>query len=131
MKLSAKRGTLTTEATQALLDAAAQRAKELDIQVHISVMDSSANVVGWLSLEGAPRIAATTAHRKSFTAVNTGMSTAESHRKEWGAPVLEVARPVVPSAPLAAIVAGAKVTPSRENSAVMSAVVALSSSVRV
>ena len=77
MKLSAKRGTLTTEAVQALLDAAARRAKELDVKIHISVMDSSANLVGWLSCEGAPRIAATTAHRKSFTAVNTGMATSE------------------------------------------------------
>ena len=77
MIIHAKRGTLTTEATQALHDAAAARARELDIRVHIAVMDSSADLVGWLSFEGAPRIAATTARRKAFTAVNTGMPTSQ------------------------------------------------------
>ncbi len=95
MKLSAKRGTLTTEATQALLDAAVRRARELDIKVHISVMDSSANLVGWLTCEGAPRIAATTAQRKSFTAVNTGMPTAEW--KAYTASVPEEERKMVDS----------------------------------
>ena len=77
MKISAVRGTLTTEATQRLLDVAAQRARELEIRVHIAVMDSAAEVVGFLSLEGAPRLAATTARHKAFTAVNTGMPTAQ------------------------------------------------------
>lgn len=77
MKVSEKRGTLTTKAIQVLLEAAISRARELDIKVHISVMDSSANLAGWITCAGAPRIAATTAHRKSFTAVNTEMSTAE------------------------------------------------------
>ena len=40
-------------------------------------MDASADLVGWLSFEGTPRIAATTARHKAFTSVNTGMSTAE------------------------------------------------------
>ena len=77
MKISEKRGTLTTEAIQAMLDAAIARARELDIKVHISVMDSSANLAGWITCAGAPVIAATTARRKSFTAVNTGMPTSE------------------------------------------------------
>lgn len=77
MMLGVPRGTLTTETVQALLDAAADRARALDIRVHISVMDSSANTVGWLSFEGAPRLAAITAERKSFTAVQTGMPTSD------------------------------------------------------
>lgn len=77
MNIGEKRGTLTTEAIQVLLKAAVDRAQELDIKVHISVMDSAADLAGWISCAGAPRIAATTAHRKSFTAVNTGMSTSQ------------------------------------------------------
>jgi uncharacterized protein GlcG (DUF336 family) len=75
MAASAPRATLTTEATERLLAAAAAKARELGIRVHIAVMDSSALLVAWLSFEGAPRIAAHTARDKAFTAVNTGMST--------------------------------------------------------
>lgn len=75
MKASAARATLSTEATERLVAAAAAKARELGIRVHIAVMDSSALLVGWLSFEGAPRLAAKTARDKAFTAVNTGMST--------------------------------------------------------
>ena len=75
MKAGAARATLTTEATETLVAAAAAKARELAVRVHIAVMDSSALVVGWLSFEGAPRLAAKTARDKAFTAVNTGMST--------------------------------------------------------
>lgn len=75
MRAGAPRATLTTDATERLLAAAAAQARELGIRVHIAVMDSSAQVVGWLSCEGAPRIAAQTARDKAFTAVQTGMST--------------------------------------------------------
>jgi uncharacterized protein GlcG (DUF336 family) len=89
MKLGVVRGTLTTETVQALLDAAAERARELDIKVHISIMDSSAESVGWLSFEGAPRLAATTARRKSFTAVNTAMPTSQWKAYTSNAPAEE------------------------------------------
>jgi uncharacterized protein GlcG (DUF336 family) len=75
MPASAPRATLTTETTERLIAAAAAKSRELGIRVHIAVMDSSALLVGWLSFEGAPRIAAHTARDKAFTAVNTGMST--------------------------------------------------------
>lgn len=75
MKKSAARATLSTEAIETLLRAATARAIELDIRVHIAIADSSAEIVGFLSCEGAPRIAATTARHKAFTAVNTRMST--------------------------------------------------------
>ena len=75
MPAGAPRATLTTEATERLLAAAAAKARELDIRVHIAVLDSAALLVGWLSFEGAPRIAAHTARAKAFTAVNTAMST--------------------------------------------------------
>ena len=75
MPAGAPRATLTTEATEQLVSAAAAQARALGIRVHIAVMDSSAQLVGWLSFEGAPRIAAHTARDKAFTAVNTGMST--------------------------------------------------------
>lgn len=77
MKKSAPRATLSTEAIQALVDAAAERARELDVKVHIAVMDSSAELAGWLSFEGTPPIAATTARHKAFTAVRTGMATCD------------------------------------------------------
>ena len=38
-------------------------------------MDSAAELVGFISCEGAPRLARVTAERKAFTAVNTQMST--------------------------------------------------------
>lgn len=75
MTASVPRATLSSEATERLLAAAAAKSRALGIRVHIAVMDSSALLVGWLSFEGAPRIAAHTARAKAFTAVNTGMST--------------------------------------------------------
>ena len=42
MKKSAPRKTLSTEAIETLLHAAAARARELDIRVHIAIADSSA-----------------------------------------------------------------------------------------
>ncbi len=75
MPAGAPRATLTTEATEKLLAAATAKSRELGIRVHIAVMDSAALIVGWISFEGAPRIAAQTARAKAFTAVNTGMST--------------------------------------------------------
>jgi glc operon protein GlcG len=80
MKKSAARATLSTEAIEILLRTATARARELDIRVHIAIADSSAEIVGFLSCEGAPRLAATTARHKAFTAVNTGMST-----RDWKA----------------------------------------------
>ena len=80
MKKSAPRKTLSTEAIETLLRAATARAKELDIRVHIAIADSSAVLVGFLSCEGAPRIAATTARHKAFTSAQTGMPT-----KDWKA----------------------------------------------
>jgi glc operon protein GlcG len=77
IKKSAPRATLTTEAIETLLVAAAQRARELDIRVHIAITDASGEIVGFLSCEGAPVIAATTARQKAFTAVRTGMATQE------------------------------------------------------
>ena len=77
MTNAASRATLTTEAIETLLRVASARARELDIRVHIAIADSSAEIVGFLSFEGAPRIAATTARHKAFTAVQTGMSTAD------------------------------------------------------
>lgn len=93
MKISAPRGTLTTEAIQVLLNAAAARSLELKINIHICVMDSSAEIVGWLSSDGAPRIAATTAKWKAITAVNTGMSTADW--KAYTASVPEEERKII------------------------------------
>ena len=77
MQVGVPRATLSTEAIETLLHAAAARARELEIRVHIAVMDAAADLVGFLSCEGAPRIAATTARQKAFTAVNTGMPTEE------------------------------------------------------
>lgn len=77
MKKSAPRATLSTEAIETLLRAGIARARALDIRVHIAIADSAAEIVGFLSCEGAPRLAATTARHKAFTAVNTGMSTAD------------------------------------------------------
>ncbi|HPG26065.1 MAG: heme-binding protein [Spirochaetaceae bacterium] len=78
MKKSAPRATLSTEAIETLLSTAIARARELDIRVHIAITDSAAEIVGFVSCEGAPRIAATTARHKAFTAVQTGMPT-----KDW------------------------------------------------
>jgi uncharacterized protein GlcG (DUF336 family) len=80
VKKSAPRKTLSTEAIETLLRAALARARELDIRVHVAIADSTTEIVGFVSCEGAPRIAATTARRKAFTCVQTGMPT-----KEWKA----------------------------------------------
>lgn len=75
MKKSAPRATLSTEAIETLLTAGLARARELDIRIHIAIADSAGELVGFVSCEGAPRLAAITARHKAFTAVNTGMST--------------------------------------------------------
>jgi uncharacterized protein GlcG (DUF336 family) len=80
MKKGVPRATLSTEAIETLLRAALARARQLDIRVHIAVADSAGEIVGFLSCEGAPRIAATTARNKAFTSVHTGMPT-----KAWKA----------------------------------------------
>jgi uncharacterized protein GlcG (DUF336 family) len=80
MQIAAARATLTVDAVQRMLDAAVARSRELGIRVHIAIMDSSAELVGWISFDGAPRIAAHTARDKAYTAAQTGMPTAE-----WGA----------------------------------------------
>jgi uncharacterized protein GlcG (DUF336 family) len=80
VKKSAPRKTLSTEAIETLLRAALARARELDIRIHVAIVDSTAELVGFVSCEGAPRIAATTARRKAFTCVQTGMPT-----KDWKA----------------------------------------------
>jgi uncharacterized protein GlcG (DUF336 family) len=80
MKKSAPRATLSTEAIETLLTAALRRARELDIRIHIAITDASAEIVGFLSCEGAPVIAATTARQKAYTAARTGMAT-----KDWKA----------------------------------------------
>jgi uncharacterized protein GlcG (DUF336 family) len=79
MQISSPRATLTVEAVQRMLDAAVARSRELGIRVHIAVMDASAELAGWISFDGAPRIAAHTARGKAITAVHTGMST-----RRWG-----------------------------------------------
>jgi uncharacterized protein GlcG (DUF336 family) len=75
VKKSAPRATLSTEAIETLLTAGLARARELDIRIHIAIADSAGELVGFVSCEGAPRLAATTARHKAFTAVHTGMST--------------------------------------------------------
>ncbi len=77
---SAPRATLSTEAIQAMINASLERARALEIRVHVAIADASAEIVGWVSCEGAPRLAATTARHKAFTAVQTGMSTLDWKR---------------------------------------------------
>jgi uncharacterized protein GlcG (DUF336 family) len=78
MKKGVARATLSTESIERLIVAALARARELEIRVHVAIMDEAADLVGFVSCEGAPRLAATTARHKAFTAVQTGMST-----KDW------------------------------------------------
>ena len=46
----------------------------------LATVAAAAEIVGFLSCEGAPVLAATTARQKAFTAVRTGMAT-----KDWKA----------------------------------------------
>lgn len=85
MQKSAPRATLTTDAIERLLTASLARARALEIRVHVAVYDAAAELVGFVSCEGAPRIAATTARHKGFTAVATGMPT-----KDWAAYVASI-----------------------------------------
>ena len=78
MEKGVARATLSTESIERLIVAALARARELEIRVHVAIMDEAADLVGFVSCEGAPRLAATTARHKAFTAVQTGMST-----KDW------------------------------------------------
>lgn len=80
MQKSAPRKTLSTDAVETLIRTGLARARALDIKVHIAIYDSSAVLVGFVSCEGAPRIAATTARNKAYTTVQTGMPT-----KDWKA----------------------------------------------
>ncbi len=75
MQVSVPRATLSIDAIQAMLNAAVARARELDVKLHITIMDHAGNLAGFISFPGAPRIAEVTANRKAFTAVHTGMAT--------------------------------------------------------
>lgn len=75
MRNGVERATLSTNAIRQLLVGALDRAAELDISIHVAIHDSAGDQVGFVSCEGALRIAAETARRKAFTAVNTRMST--------------------------------------------------------
>jgi len=77
MSISAPRATLTTDAILRLLNAAVARAEALDVRVHVAICDSAARKIGFVSMEGALPIAATTAERKAFTAANMNMSTGQ------------------------------------------------------
>lgn len=75
MKNGVARATLSVDAIQAMLNAGVARARELGVKVHLTILDSSANLAGFISFDGAPRIAVVTANRKAMTAVHTGMTT--------------------------------------------------------
>jgi uncharacterized protein GlcG (DUF336 family) len=75
MNVSEPRATLSIDAIHTMLNAAVARSKELGVKLHITILDSSANLVGFISFPGTPIIAKTTADRKAFTAVNTGLPT--------------------------------------------------------
>jgi uncharacterized protein GlcG (DUF336 family) len=75
MKNGVACATLSVDAIQAMLSAGVARAKALNVKVHICIMDSAANIAGFISFDGAPRIAEVTARRKAMTAVHTGMTT--------------------------------------------------------
>jgi uncharacterized protein GlcG (DUF336 family) len=75
MQIAAPRATLTVDAIQTMLNAAVARSKELKANVHISIYNVHAELAGFISFEGAPRIAITTANRKAFTSSMMGMKT--------------------------------------------------------
>jgi glc operon protein GlcG len=75
MQISEPRATLSIDAIQAMLNAAVARSKELGVKLHITILDHAGNLAGFISFPGTPVIAKTTADRKAFTAVNTGMPT--------------------------------------------------------
>lgn len=77
MSISAPRATLTTDAILRLLNTAVARAEALGVRVHVAICDSAARKIGFVSMEGALPIAATTAERKAFTAANMNMSTGQ------------------------------------------------------
>ena len=77
MQISEARATLSIDAIQAMLNAAVARSKALGVKLHITILDHAGNLAGFISFPGAPRIAETTANRKAFTAVNTGMPTGQ------------------------------------------------------
>jgi len=75
MDVSEPRATLSIDAIQTMLNAAIDRSKELGVKLHITILDHAGNLAGFVSFPGTPIIAKTTADRKAFTAVNTGMPT--------------------------------------------------------
>jgi uncharacterized protein GlcG (DUF336 family) len=75
MQIAAPRATLTVDAIQAMLNAAVARSRDLKAHVHISIYNAHAQLAGFISFEGAPRIAVTTANRKAFTSAMMGMKT--------------------------------------------------------
>jgi uncharacterized protein GlcG (DUF336 family) len=77
MDISVPRATLSIDAIQAMLNGAVARAKALDARLHITILDHAGNLAGFISFPGTPRIAETTANRKAFTSVMTGMPTSQ------------------------------------------------------
>ena len=75
MQISEPRATLSADAIEAMLVAGAARARALGVRVHITILDGAGELAGHIAFPGTPRIAATTAHRKAFTAVHMGQTT--------------------------------------------------------
>ena len=67
--------TLTAEASQRLIEAAAAKAEEMGRPMAIAVCDPGGNPIGFRRMDGAPLMSSGIAQDKAFTAASFGMPT--------------------------------------------------------
>ena len=68
---------LTLKTAKAMAEAADKKATEMDIKVHIAIVDDGGNLKYYLRQDGAPLVAEKISQMKAFTAVAMEKSTAE------------------------------------------------------
>jgi uncharacterized protein GlcG (DUF336 family) len=68
---------ITTRAAKAMIDDATEKAKELGLEVAVTIVDESGVLKSFLRMDGAPLMAVDVSKRKALTAVGLGLPTGQ------------------------------------------------------
>ncbi|ALS21939.1 MULTISPECIES: GlcG/HbpS family heme-binding protein [Paenibacillus] len=72
-----KKTILPQEVVSKMLNYAMDKAKELDIQICVAILDDGGNLAGYIKMDGAQLIPSQLAQNKAYTAVGFGIPTAD------------------------------------------------------
>ena len=75
MPTSFERKSITLETAQSVIDAAAQKAREIGVPMAIAVVDPDGTLKAFSRMDGAALLAVRIAQQKAWTAISFGLST--------------------------------------------------------